>query len=205
MKIYNVTDKEFHKYGKVIEGIDLTDLIKAMEKMPIPEGVIYEPSDAGLESLAVAKELQSKAFGELPVQIGYCNGHNVMLNAVEYHRSSELNIAATDAVLLLGCQQDITDDFTYDTSLVEAFLLPKGCGVEIYGTTLHYAPCNANDNGFLVSVVLPKGTNYPLKDKHANGEDKLITANNKWLIAHPESGIENCHVGLKGKNLNVTE
>lgn len=205
MKIYKVTDPKFRKYGKVIEGIDFTELVNKMQEMPLPKDVVYEPSVKELESLNVAKEIQTKAFGELPVQIGYCNGHNVMLNAVEYHRNSELNIAATDAVLILGCQQDITDDFTYDTSLMEAFLVPKGCGVEIYGTTLHYAPCNANDGGFLVTVVLPKGTNYPLKGKHAKGEDALITANNKWLIAHPESGIENCHMGLKGKNLNINE
>lgn len=205
MKIYKVTDPEFHKYGKVIEGIDFTELVNKMQEMPLPEGVVYEPSVKELESLAVAEELQTKAFGELPIQIGYCNGHNVMLNAVEYHRSSELNIAAKDAVLILGCQQDITDDFTYDTSLMEAFLLPKGCGVEIYGTTLHYAPCTADDDGFLVTVVLPKGTNYPLTQNHAGGEDSLLTAHNKWLIAHPESGIENAHIGLKGKNLNVNE
>lgn len=205
MKIYKVTDPQFHKYGKVIEGINLTELVDKMQEMPLPEGVVYEPSVNELESLAVAKELQNKAFGELPIQIGYCNGHNVMLNAVEYHRCSELNIAAKDAILVLGCQQDITPDNTYDTSLMEAFILPKGCGVEIYGTTLHYAPCHVSDEGFLVTVVLPKGTNYPLTVKHEGGEDGLLTANNKWLIAHPESGIENAHMGLIGKNLNVTE
>ena len=44
----------------------------------------------------------SKSFGEMEIQIGYCNGHNSMLNALEYHKSSEINVAATDAVLLLG-------------------------------------------------------------------------------------------------------
>ena len=29
-------------------------------------------------------------------------------------RDSEVNIAATDLILLLGYQPDITDDFTYD-------------------------------------------------------------------------------------------
>lgn len=205
MKINKVTDLKFRKYGKVIQEIDFTELVNAMKKKPLPEGVVYEPSDKELEALPVAKKIQEAAFGELPVQIGYCNGHNVLLNAVEYHRCCELNIAATDVVLILGCQQDITDDFTYDTSKMEAFLLPKGCGVEIYGTTLHYAPCNANKNGFQVTVVLPRGTNCPLKAKHTGGEDGLITANNKWLIAHPESGIEGAHIGLIGKNLNVDE
>ena len=63
---------------------------------------------------------EKKDFGGLPIQIGYCNGSNVKLNALEYHRSSEIDIAVTDLILLLGCQQDIKED-TYDTALVEAF------------------------------------------------------------------------------------
>lgn len=140
------------------------------------------------------------------IQIGYCNGHNVLLNAVEYHRSSEINVAATDAVLILGSEQDITDDFHYDTSLMEAFKIPKGTAVEIYGTTLHYAPCDLNNEGFKVTVVLPKGTNEPLDEAHKDAEDKLITAKNKWLIAHAEGGQDPAaFIGLVGKNLNINE
>lgn len=206
MQIYDVTDPKFKKYGKVVTNIDFSGLVEAMQSTPLPEGVVYEPSIAELEALPVMDELKTKFLGELDVQIGYCNGHNVMLNAVEYHRSSELNIAATDAVLMLGCQQDITDDFTYDTSLMEAFKVPKGVGVELYATTLHYAPCDLNNEGFKVSVVLPKGTNYPLEKTHAEGEDKLITAKNKWLIGHAEGGLDaGAHIGLVGKNLNLNE
>lgn len=68
--------------------------------MPVPEDVIYVPSVDELEALDVAKELQNRAYGGLPIQIGYCNGHNKKLNAVEYHRNSEINVAATDLVLL---------------------------------------------------------------------------------------------------------
>lgn len=206
MNILKVTDPNFRKYGKIINGIDFTELVEKMKEFPIPEGVIYEPSVKELESLKIASELQKVAFGELPIQIGYCNGNNVLLNAVEYHRSSELIIPATDTVLILGCQQDITDDFTYETAKMEAFYVPAGCGVEIYATTLHFAPCNADDNGFLVTIVLPKGTNYPLKEKHGEGEDRLLAANNKWLIGHEEGGLDkDAYIGLIGKNLNVIE
>ena len=103
-------------------------------------------------------------------------------------------------------QQDITDDFTYDTSLMEAFLVPAGTAVEIYATTLHYAPCNAGEGGFKVGIVLPAGTNYPLKDKHEGWEDALITAQNKWLIGHAEGGLDaGAHIGLIGKNLDIRE
>lgn len=206
MKILQVTDPAFRKYGRVVKGIDFSELVEKMQDTPLPDGVVYEPSVPELEKLPVYGELQRATYGELPVQIGYCNGHNALLNAVEYHRSSEINVAATDAILILGCQQDITEDFTYDTSLMEAFLIPKGTAVEVYATTLHYAPCSVDGQGFKVSVVLPKGTNYPLSESHKGGEDGLITAVNKWLIGHEEgrfTGTE--HIGLKGKNLNINE
>lgn len=206
MKVYDVTDAKFRKYGRVVKGIDFSGLVEAMQNTPLPEGVAYEPSIKELEALPVYEELKNKVYGELPIEIGYCNGHNDLLNAVEYHRSSEINVAATDAILIVGSQQDITDDFTYDTSLMEAFLLPKGTAVEVYATTLHYAPCSVKGEGFKVSIVLPAETNYPLEASHSNLEDALITAKNKWLIGHPEGGLdEGCHIGLVGKNLNVNE
>ena len=207
MEIKKISDPAFKKYGRVVQEIDFSELIEVIEKeTPLPEGVAYEPSIGALEATACAKELRKRTYGELPIQVGYCNGHNYKLNAVEYHRNSEINVAATDAVLLVGMQQDITDDFTYDTSLMEAFLVPAGTAVEIYATTLHYAPCSAGDEGFKVGIVLPAGTNYPLKDKHEGWEDALITAQNKWLIGHAEGGLDaGAHIGLIGKNLDIRE
>ena len=205
MEIKKVTDPEFRKYGKIVEKIDFSGLIRALEeKTPLPEAVVYEPSVEALEAESVFQLLEGKAYGEMPVQIGYCNGHNHKLNALEYHRSSEINVAATDAILLVGHQQDITPEFTYDTFLVEAFLLPKGTAVEVYATTLHYAPCSVGNQGFRVGIILPRGTNYPLKDVHAGWEDQLLAATNKWLIGHPEGGLpEGSHLGLVGENITV--
>lgn len=206
MKIYDVTDERFRKYGKVIKNIDFSTLVEAMKETPVPEDVVYEPCIDKLMALPVAEEIKRVFYGELPIQIGYCNGHNALLNAVEYHRSSEINVAATDAVLILGLEADVEEDFTYDTSKMEAFLVPAGTAVEIYATTLHYAPCHVAEEGFQVSVILPKGTNYPLEEKHAGGEDTLIAATNKWLIGHAEGGLpEGSFLGLKGKNLNINE
>ncbi|MCM1122777.1 MAG: DUF4867 family protein [Eubacterium sp.] len=207
MEIKKITDPTFRKYGRIVQGIDFSDLVEAIKKeTPLPEGVGYEPSIEALEATAAAKELQRRTYGELPIEVGYCNGHNYKLNAIEYHRSSEINVAATDAVLIVGMQQDITDDFTYDTSLMEAFLVPAGTAVEIYATTLHYAPCSANEDGFKVGIVLPAETNYPLDESHADWEDALITAKNKWLIGHAEGGLDaGAHIGLIGKNLDIRE
>ena len=204
MKIQNVTDASFHKYGKVLEGYDFTEILEEMNKIEVPEDVVYVPSVKELESLEVSKKLQNKGFGGLPVQIGYCNGHNKKLNAVEYHRNSEINVAATDLVLLIGWQQDIEDDFTYDTSKIEAFLVPAGTGIEVYATTLHYAPCHVNDGGFRCVVVLPEGTNTELTfETEKTGEDSLMTAKNKWLIAHEEAKIAGAFNGLKGENITI--
>ena len=216
MEIKKVTDAAFRRYGRIVQNIDFSGLVDVLNtKTPLPEDVVYEPSVAELEELPAFAELQTKTYGELPIQIGYCNGKNYLLNALEYHRSSEINVAGTDAVLLVGSQQDITDSFTYDTSLAEAFLLPRGTAVELYATTLHYAPCHAKEQGFQVAIVLPRGTNYPLNGKHAaagNGsegadnEDALLAAVNKWLIGHPEGGLaEGSFLGLKGQNLCLSE
>ena len=208
MQIYQVTDPKFKKYGKIVEGVDFTELVEAMQNTTMVDGVTYEPSVARLEALPVYEELSTKVYGEMPIQIGICNGHNYKLNAVEYHRDSEINVAATDAILILGKEEDITPDFTYETAKMEAFLVPKGTAVEVYGDTLHYAPCSVGDHEFRVTIVLPKGTNYPLQKKHGadGGEDKLLTAVNKWLIGHAEGGLgEGAHLGLIGKNLDIRE
>ena len=204
MKIKKVTDPEFSRYGRVIDGYDFSKLIKAMEHTPLPEDVIYEPSIEELEATNVAIDLKMRVYGELPIQIGYCNGHNSKLNALEYHRSSEFDIAQTDLILLLGMQQDIEDGDIYDTAKVEAFFVPAGTGVELYATTLHYAPCTAQEGGFRCVVVLPKGTNEELPFETAKeGENRLLAAMNKWLIAHEDAQIEGAFCGLKGENINI--
>lgn len=204
MKIQNVTDAAFSKYGKIITGYSFEKILEEMEHTPCPKNVIYEPSVKELEVLPEAKEIREKGFGGMPIQIGYCNGDNHKLNALEYHRNSELDIAQTDLILLLGMQQDIEEGDFYDTSKVEAFLLPAGTGVELYATTLHYAPCTAQEGGFRCVIVLPKGTNEELTFVPAKeGESHLLTAVNKWLIAHEDAQIKGAFCGLKGENLEV--
>ncbi len=212
MEILSIRDAAFEQYGRIIDNIDFTTLVDELKNTPIPEGVAYEPAVKELEDLAVMQEISKVAYGEMPIQIGYCNGHNTMLNALEYHRDSEINVAATDAVLMLGLLQEVEADFTYDTSKVKAFFVPAGMAVEVYATTLHYAPCHVEEGGFQVAIILPKGTNYPLQGKHAKvekdvvNEDALITAVNKWLIGHEDGGLDKgSFLGLKGKNLCLND
>lgn len=203
-----VNDKEFKTYGRVLD-VDVKDFVKAIDAHePIEKGkVVYEPSVAEFEKLPLYKEMADKVYGEMPIEFGHCSGWNEKLNAVEYHRSSEIDIAATDLVLMLGRQQDI--DYaanSYATKNIECFLVPAGKAVELYATTLHFAPCGIDGKEFRCGVILPRGTNEPLKDKvNQDGENRLLFAVNKWLIAHEDSGLEKdgAFIGLKGENLTL--
>ena len=54
------------------------------------------------------------------------------------------------------------------------------------------------------AVVLPKGTNTELTfTTEKTGEDSLMTAKNKWLIAHEDAKIEGAFNGLKGENITI--
>ena len=207
MVVMDVHGPEFKAYGRVIEGYDVSGLMKAMESTPLPDGVVYVASVPELEALSAAKELADGIYGQMKIQVGYCNGHNRKLNALEYHRDSEVNLAVKDLILLLGKQQDISEDFTYDTSKVKAFLVPAGTLIEVYATTLHYAPCEAGDEGFRCVVVLPQGTNMELDHRPVDrcGEEKLLAARNKWLIGHEEGGLdEGAWIGLTGENISLS-
>ncbi|GLC79274.1 DUF4867 family protein [Lacrimispora brassicae] len=200
-----VTDPAFHVYGKVVTGYDVEELLEKMKETPLPDEVIYVPSVKELEELAVSKEIEKKLYGQLPIQVGYCNGHNKKMNAVEYHRNSEINVAVTNLVLILGRQQDITPDYTYDSGNMEAFLVPAGTVIEVYATTLHYAPCHVEE-GFRCVVILPKDTNTDLEPagKEVNEEDRLLFAKNKWLIGHKEGGLpDHAYIGISGENLSI--
>lgn len=205
MKIQSVHDAAFRPYGKVITDIDCTEILAALNQTPAGDAVEYVGSVPAFESLPSFKIFQDVLYGGMPTQLGYCNGTNNKLNAAEYHRDSEYNLAGTDLILLIGREQDVdTSDYTYDTAKIEAFLVPAGTLLECYSTTLHYAPCSVNGQPFKCLVALPKGTNEPLPRKRGTvGEDILLTHVNKWLIAHPDSGIEDAHMGLKGENITV--
>jgi len=206
MKIYSVYDPEFKPYGKVLTGYDTAALRAAMAAIPLPEaGTAYEPGIPALEATDVFSELRDRAYGGMPIQLGMCWGHNRKLNCLEYHRDSEINIGEGDFILLLARQEEI-EDYRLDTAGVKAFRAPAGAAVEVYATTLHYAPCQVDDGGFRVAVVLPLGTNT---DKPAieekDPEDRLLRARNKWLLAHSEApeAADGAWVGLTGENIDL--
>ena len=88
----SVLDAGFKKYGRVIADIDTSEIVKLMDSYDMPEDVVYVAGDEKLENTQIHKVMEESIYGGCPVQTGYCNGHNQKLNALEYHRSSEVNI-----------------------------------------------------------------------------------------------------------------
>jgi ureidoglycolate hydrolase len=203
MEIKKVTDESFAQYGQVLKGFEFKELIAAVAKTPCPKDeVIYVPSVKELEESEEGIALKRREFGGIPIQIGYCNGSNKKMNALEYHRCSEVNIALDDVIILVGRQQDIEPDVTYDTSKAKAFLVPAGTGIELFATTLHYAPIQAAGDGFRFIAVLPRETNTDLDFvPEKKGESALLLAKNKFVLAHADAHIEGAHIGLKGENI----
>ncbi|MBQ4177901.1 MAG: DUF4867 family protein [Lachnospiraceae bacterium] len=208
MKVYDVRDPEFTVYGRVIEGYDFSGVIDAMKKKQIPDPVEYVASAPELEALPVFREFEERFYGQLGAELGYCMGHNDRLDALEYHRGSEVNIAATDYIVLVGRQQDIEPGMRYDTEKVEAFYVTEGMAVEFYATTLHYCACHVKEEGYAHATFLPRGTNTPLDRGFTavTEEDRLLRARNKWLIAHPDAGMDSgVLTGLYGPNWTMAD
>lgn len=203
IKLYSVNSEEFKTFGRVITGLDTSEIIKVAEKISRPaEGSAYTPSEESFEKLPTAKEIENKFFGTLPSQIGYCHGHNSLLNAAEWHMSSEINIAVTSLVLILGHIWDIENGKT-DSSKFTVFYLPAGSVAEVYSTTLHFCPCEVEKDGFGCVVGLPLGTNTPLETETS---DPLLFRKNKWLIAHNDNKAlisRGVLPGISGENFKI--
>ena len=208
MNILPVSDPAFKPYGRIVEGYDVSGLLKALATTPVTDGVVYVPHDDVLGRADGADQLGDAMFGGMPFQLGWCNGHNTKLNCLEYHRDSEFNLGCEDFILLIATLADLEND-KLDTAKVKAFRVPAGVLVEVYATTFHYAPCHVDAaKGFRVAVALPLGTNTAkpaLEEK--DPEDKLLRARNKWLLAHADSSeaAQGAYVGLVGENIDIAK
>ncbi len=208
IKIFSVNDSEFASYGRIIEDLDLSELVNYMEQhTQIPEsGNVYTASVAEMETTEISGKIQNLVYGEMPIQIGFCNGRNTTYNGFEYHKGSEINIAVTDFMLVLGHTWEIKKN-TYRVEDAKVFFVEKGTAIEMYQTTLHLSPCRVSDEGFKDIVVLPRGTNTPLENKKENvcetREERLLLQKNKWVISHPEREPlmrQGAYPGLLGEN-----
>ncbi|MEA3322427.1 MAG: DUF4867 family protein [Bacillota bacterium] len=208
LSIFNIDDKEFLPFGRIVEEYDFTSYLNYMNETDIPkEGNVYMASIPEMEQRAPSGLIKEYFYGGMDIQVGYCNGVNSTLNGLEYHKSSEINVAGTDMVLLLGQVQDIVGN-SFKSKNVTGFFVPKGKAVELYATTLHFAPCKLQDEGFKAVVILPKGTNEPLNEDlvRKSKEDQLLFMKNKWLLAHPDREVlmdKGAHPGIDGENIEL--
>ena len=201
----------FGRYGRLLTGYDPREMIAAAQAiLPTIDNVAYEPSVATLEkptrfTAAITREV----YGGMPVQVGWCYGKNLQMAALEYHKGSEVVVCITDTVLLLGLLQDVRfgEEITYKTSQVVAFYAPAGSVVELPAWSLHYAPIHTTQGGsFATLVYLPKGTNEPLPYAVEKvGENRLLFAVNKWLLAHPAAKevSQGAYPGLVGEDIFI--
>ena len=207
LPFYSVYDGAFRPFGRVVP-FDAEDLIAACEKAAVMP-------DVGSEYMAAMPELEAAPFletvrgvlrGEGACQVGCCWGYNRRLNCLEYHRASEHNVAVSDLVLLLAPQQAM-DGLRLPQGQVRAFFVPKGTTVEVYATSMHYCPCQTSDAGFRCVVILPRGTNLPLKrPRPETGDGRLLFAVDKWLIAHEDNADDikkGAYPGLCGENYEI--
>ena len=206
LPLYSVLDPEFSRYGRILTA-DTEELAETLEKTEIPEsGNCYKASEAILEKVDLMPEMKRLVFGEMEIQAGYCNGNGYKLNAMEYHKCSEVNFTTTGLVLLLALPGQLHEG-RLDSADVVAFYLPENVLVEIYPLVLHFAPCRIRESGFRSLVILEKGTNEALDhvDTTAPGEEKLLWMRNKWLTCHPDSpqAEKGAFVGISGENLSL--
>lgn len=203
IEILSVESEEFSSYGRIIEGLDIGEITKVAKRIENPEkGSNYQPGVEEFEKLDIAEKIRIDFFGEMDTQVGYCWGYNNFFNATEWHTSSEINIAVTDLLIIVGHLWDVKDN-AIDTSKFKAFYVPAGTVLECYATTLHYGPCEVQKDGFGWVVALPKGTNTPLDNEY---EDKLLWAKNKWLISHVDNSelvSAGAIAGVTGTNFKI--
>ncbi|TVP85491.1 MAG: DUF4867 family protein [Acholeplasmataceae bacterium] len=209
LTIMALTDQRFRSYGRMMTHEPFEQVIKhLLDAVPMPaEGNRYVPHDSKLAACLDMALIQHQCFGDLKIQIGYVNGYNSRLNALEYHKSSEIVVAATGMVLLLGKTEDIIDDM-YDSNKLIAVYVEPGQVLELFGSTLHFSPCKIEPAGFKAAIILPWGTNTETSKAsvYLHQEDRWLFKKNKWLLAHPENrqAIESgAIIGIKGPNIEI--
>lgn len=200
---FDANSPEFAPYGRIITDLDAAPFLEAAQSIELPENkAAYNPSREEFESLPEAKIIKERYFGTLPIQIGYTYGHANFLNATEWHASTEINIAITDLVIIVGTRSDLVDN-KIDSSVMKAFYVKKGTVLETYATCLHFCPCEVQSEGFGWVVALPLGTNTPLDEPC---DDKLLNKKNKWLLAHADNKAliaTGVTPGVFGKNFEI--
>ena len=213
LNIESIFQDSFIKYGSILDLKCKDNLITKLEKdTTIPEtGNIYKPFVREWEEKEIKSEL-SHLYDEA-IEIGYCNGQNTKLNALEWHNCNEVNVYGTDVVLFLAKLDDLSDDYNLESSKIKTFFVPKNTSILLFNDTLHFSPCKVDKGGFKAIIILSDATNTELEasdiayiNKSNKNLDSLILKKNKFIICHREAANliqQNVKANINGINLSL--
>ena len=209
IKIKPINDPAFKRFARVLKSEDFTEFFDYLENQTtVPEkDNYYIAHDPLMEKAVMHLDGIFHVFANMPVEFGYVNGNNSKLNALEYHKSSELNICLSPCVLMLARTEDITNN-TLNTNHIAAFFIPKRTVIELHSLTLHFSPCKVQPAGFKCGVILPFGTNMDFVKPNSLDieENQLLFKTNKWILVHPEHQKMislGAHIGIIGPNIEI--
>lgn len=211
INIESVFDKTFNPFGQILNLNCSSKLLSKLEKdTDIPEvGNIYKPFIREWEDEEIVNELSQ--YYDKKIEIGYCNGQNTKLNALEWHDCPEINIYSRDVVLFLSTLDNLDNSFSLNSKSVKTFFVPKNTAILLYNTTLHFAPCKVDKDGFKAIIILEDQTNTEIEDNSTlfntgNPFNSLIFKKNKYIICHQDATNltnQNVKANIKGINLNL--
>lgn len=129
VKILSVTDEAFASYGPGGDrgGFCRDDRLYGGKHLHPGKRQYLPGLGSAAGSAAAAQTVQQVLYGDMPIQVGYCNGRNTTYNGFEYHKGSEINVAVTDFMLVLGHSWLIQDN-TYRVEDAQPFFCPNGHG-----------------------------------------------------------------------------
>ena len=209
LDILPVEAPEFGVYGMVHEGVAVPQMkafVQAHGTQDAEE--LYIPCEDKLMEMEESRVFKENLFGQVNCQIGYYHGRAVKLNAVEYHKCSEVLVLFEPAVLVLGSVWEIKNH-KLDSSVMKLFYVPADTCVELYATTLHFSPLMATGRGVSQVVAQAAGTNTPLVTKREERiqTDRYLLERTKWVLAHGEyvkSLGEGAYEGIIGDNITLS-
>lgn len=196
LNIMDINDSSFKKYGIVYSAYNLEEINQYMNILDIPDENIYIPKNLNVEKMNIIHEIRDYIFGGMEVSAGECMGHCGALSAIEYHQGSEVSIAFTDIIMVLGKRQDLNNAEYNAEKYAEIFYVPKGTIIEIFSDTLHYSPIDVEKKGFKTIVVVLNGTNTANSlDLQVSNTNTMLIKKNKFQIVH-KSRIDKIRLGV---------
>ena len=131
LPLYTVTDPEFEADGRILplSEAEEEELFEALNRTPLPEeGNAYFASLPPLEAARAVRRFERSVFGCMGTEAGCCNGRGFTLNALEYHKCSEVTFSTGGLVLLLALPAQLRDGYI-DSREVKGFYLPPRTAV----------------------------------------------------------------------------